>query len=195
MFLYMYVCFLDFNMSDTVKFKLTNGDVFGIYRQTLEQYPNSFLARLITHELNSSFHSRDADNAFVIDEDPMIFSAILTYYRCGVLTIMHDELRQAIIDKYSLPQVHSATSMSKPASTDDPKYIHISNEHPASTAAQTKPHPLQIPALHGCPFVMTYTNSYRSKDPIDVANYLACHGYAMEQIDVNTRSILMKRKD
>ena len=187
--------FLDFDMSDTVRFKLTNGDVFGIYRQTLERYPNSFLTRLITHELNSSFHSRDADNAFVIDEDPMIFSAILTYYRCGVLTIMHDELRQAIIDKYSLPQVHSASSMDKPSSIDDPKYVHIGYEHPTSSSAQTKPHPSQIPALHGCPFVLTHTNSYRSKDPIDVANYLACHGYTMDEIDVNTRCILMKRKD
>lgn len=187
--------FLDFDMSDTIRFKLTNGDAFGIYRQTLEQYPNSFLARLITHELNSSFHSRDADNTFVIDEDPMIFSAILTYYRCGVLTIMHDELRQAIIDKYSLPPIHSAPSTNKLPTSDDPKYIHIGYEHPTSSSAHTKPQPSQIPALSDCPFPLTPTNSYRLKDPIEVANYLACHGYAIEQIDVNTQSVLMKRKD
>ncbi|CAF5146021.1 unnamed protein product, partial [Rotaria magnacalcarata] len=57
-------------MSDIITFKLTNGEVFGIYRQTLERYPNSFLAKLITNEINSSFHSRDTDNAFMIDEDP-----------------------------------------------------------------------------------------------------------------------------
>jgi len=183
-------------MSDIIKFKLTNGDVFGIYRQTLERYPNSFLTRLIDNETNSSFHSRDAENSFVIDEDPMIFSSILTYYRCGVLTIMHDDLRQAIIDKYMLPQVHSASlSTGKLSSNDEPTYVYISFEHPTSTSAQTKPHPSQIPALHGCPFIVTHTNSYRSKDPIEVANYLACNGYTMEQIDVNTRSILMKRKD
>ncbi len=75
-------------MSDIIKFKLTNGDNFGIYRQTLERYPNSFLTKLITHEINSSFHSRDAEDSFIIDEDPMIFSSILTFYRCGVLTII-----------------------------------------------------------------------------------------------------------
>ncbi|CAF1011462.1 unnamed protein product [Rotaria sordida] len=182
-------------MTDTIKFKLTNGDVFGIYRQTLERYPNSFLAKLIANETNSSFHSRDADNSFVIDEDSMIFSSILTYYRCGILTIMHDDLRQAIIDKYMLPQVHSASSSSikNLSSNDEPMYVHISFEHASSTSAQTKPHPSHIPALHGCPFILTHTSSYRSKDPIEIANYLICHGYTMEQMDVNTRSILMKR--
>jgi hypothetical protein len=181
-------------MSDTIKFKLTNGDTFGIYRQTLEKYPNSFLTKLITNEINSSFHSRDAENAFVIDEDPMIFSSILTYYRCGVLTIMHDDLRQSIIEKYMLPQIYSAPT--KNASiNDEPKYVHIGFEHVSSTSAQTRPHPSQIPALHGCPFILTHTNSFRSKDPIEVANYLSCNGYTMEQIDVNTRSILMKKKD
>lgn len=182
-------------MSDTIRFKLTNGDVFGIYRQTLEQYPNSFLARLITHEINSAFHSRDADNTFVIDEDPMIFSAILTYYRCGVLTIMHDALRQAIIDKYNLPSIHSAPSTDPLPTTDHPKYIHIGYAHPSSSSARTKPQPSEIPALVDCPFPLTHINSFRSHEPIDVANYLACHGYAMEQIDVNSHSILMKRKD
>lgn len=182
-------------MSDTVKFKLTNGDSFGIYRQTLERYPNSFLSRLVANETNSSFHSRDADGAFVIDEDSMIFSSILTYYRCGVLTILHDDLRQAIIDKYMLPSVYSASSTKSGSSSDNPMYVHISFEHAASTSTQTKPNPSQIPALHGCPFTLTHSNSYRSKDPIEVANYLACYGYNMEQMDVNTRSILMKRKD
>jgi hypothetical protein len=181
-------------MSDTIKFKLTNGDVFGIYRQTLEKYPNSFLTRLITHEHNSSFHSRDADNAFVIDEDPMIFSSILTYYRCGILTIMHDDLRQAIIDKYSLPSIYSASSTNKLLVNDEPKYIHIGFEHSTSSSAQTRPSPSQIPALHGCPFIQTHTNSFRSKDPIEIANYLSCHDYTIEQIDLNTRSILMKKK-
>jgi hypothetical protein len=180
-------------MSDIIKFKLTNGDSFGIYRQTLEKYPNSFLTRLITNETNSSFHSRDADNAFLIDEDPMIFSSILTYYRCGILTIIHDDLRQAIIDKYMLPQIHSA-STNKLSLNDEPMYIHIAFEHPSATSAQTKPHPSHIPALQGCPFLLTHTNSYRSKDPIEVANYLTCNGYAIEQMDVNSRAILMKRK-
>ena len=181
-------------MSETIKFKLTNGEVFGIFRQTLERYPNSFLTRLITHELNSSFHSRDADNAFVIDEDPMIFSSILTYYRCGVLTIMHEDLRQAIIDKYSLPPIHSASPTNKSLCNEEPKYVHLGYEHPTATSTQTKPPPSQIPALHGCPFVLTHTNSYRSKDPIEIANYLSDHGYAIEQIDVNTRSILMQKR-
>ncbi|CAF3283895.1 unnamed protein product [Rotaria socialis] len=181
-------------MSDIIKFKLTNGDVFGIYRQTLERYPNSFLAKLIANEINSSFHSRDADNAFMIDEDPMIFSAILTFYRCGILTIVHDDLRQAIIDKYMLPQIYSASSPAKSLScNDEPKYVHISFEHASSTSAQTKPHPSHIPALLGCPFTLTHTNSYRSRDPIEIANYLTCNGYSMEQMDVNTRAILMKR--
>jgi len=184
-------------MSDIIKFKLTNGDNFGIYRQTLERYPNSFLTKLVTHDMNSTFHSRDNDNSFIIDEDPMIFSSILTFYRCGVLTIMHDDLRQSIIDKYMLPQIHSASSTTtqKLSSNDEPLYVFIGWEHPSSTSAQTKPHPSQIPALHGCPFVLTHTNSYRSKDPIEIANYLACNGYTMEEIDVNTRSILMKRKN
>ena len=183
-------------MSEIIKFKLTNGDTFGIYRQTLEKYPNSFLTRLITNEVKSLFHSRDVDNLFVIDEDPMIFSSILTYYRCGVLTIIHDDLRQAIIDKYMLPQIHSTSSLSTKnlSFNDDPMYIHISFEHPSSTSAQTKPQPSEIPALHGCPFTLTHTNSYRLKDPIDIANYLTYHGYAIEQIDINTRSILMKKR-
>jgi hypothetical protein len=182
-------------MSDIIKFKLTNGDVFGIYRQTLERYPNSFLTKLITHETNSSFHSRDAEDSFVIDEDPMIFSAILTYYRCGVLTIIHDDLRQAIIDKYMLPPIHSASSINRLSSNDEPMYVHVGFEHPTSTSTQTKPHPSQIPALQDCPFILTHTNSYRSKDPIEIANYLSCNGYTMEQIDINTRSILMKKKN
>ncbi|UJR08487.1 hypothetical protein I4U23_012754 [Adineta vaga] len=184
-------------MSDSIRFKLTNGDVFGIFRQTLERYPNSFLTKLITNEQNASFHSRDADNAFLIDEDSMIFSSLLTYYRTGVLTIIHDDLRQAIIDKYMLPPVHSPSkTLSRELSRqDEPLYIHIGFEHSSSVSAQTRPSPSQIPALHGCPFLLTHTNSYRSKDPIEVANYLSCNGYTMEQIDLNTRSILMKRKD
>lgn len=181
-------------MSDIIKFKLTNGDHFGIYRQTLERYPNSFLTKLITHENNSSFHSRDAEDSFLIDEDPMIFSSILTFYRCGVLTIIHDELRQAIIEKYMLPPVHSASSPQKCSSNDEPLYVSLGFEHASSTSTQTRPHPSQIPALQGCPFILTHTNSYRSKDPIEVANYLACYGYNIEEIDVNTRSILMKKK-
>jgi len=144
--------------------------------------------------MNSSFHSRDAENSFVIDEDPMIFSSILNYYRCGVLTIMHDDLRQAIIDKYMLPQIHSTSSINKLSTNDEPLYVHIAFEHPSSASSQTRPSPSQIPALHGCPFILTHTNSYRSKDPIEIANYLACNGYTLEQIDVNTRSILMKKK-
>jgi hypothetical protein len=126
----------------------------------------------------------------------MIFSSILTYYRCGVLTIIHDDLRQAIIDKYMLPQIYSASSLTTKnvSLNDEPMFIHIGFEHASSTSAVTKPHPSQIPALHGCPFILTHTNSYRSKDPIEVANYLASNGYTMEQMDVNTRSILMKRK-
>ncbi|CAF0901771.1 unnamed protein product [Adineta steineri] len=183
-------------MSDIIKFKLTNGDIFGIYRQTLEQYPNSFLTKLINNEINSSFHSRDADNSFLIDEDSMVFSSILTYYRSGVLTILHNELRQAIIDKYMLPQVFSASISTKNlSSNDEPMYIHVGYEHSSSTSTQTKPSPSQIPALHGCPFIMTHTNSFRSKDPIEIANYLSCNGYTIDQIDVNTRSILMKKKD
>ncbi|CAF1432360.1 unnamed protein product [Adineta ricciae] len=184
-------------MSDIVKFKLTNGDVFGIFRQTLERYPSSFLTKLISNEQNSTFHSRDADNAFLIDEDPMIFSSLLTYYRCGVLTILHDDLRQAVIDKYMLPHVHSPppTSSRDLPKYDEPLYIHISFEHASSTSAQTRPSPSQIPALHGCPFPLTHTNSFRSKDPVEIANYLSCNGYSMEQIDLNTRSILMKRKN
>ena len=180
-------------MSDIVRFKLTNGDTFGIHRQTLERYPNSFLTRLIANESSAAFHSRDADDAFLIDEDPVIFSSVLTYYRCGVLTVVHDELRRAIIEKYMLPHVHSASSPTKSSASEDPLYVHIAFEHPTSTSAQTRPHPLQIPALQGCPFVLTHSNSYRSKDPIEIANYLACQGYAMDQIDINTRAILMKR--
>ena len=178
-------------MSEIVKFKLTNGDSFGIYRQTLERYPNSFLNRLIVNEMNTSFHSRDADNAFVIDEDPAIFSAILTYYRCGVFPILHDELRQAIIEKYILPPIYSTSQ--KSTRCDPPMYIHLSSEHPTSSSTQTRPSPSHIPALQGCPFTLSHTNSFRSTDPIDVANYLAYEGYKMEQIDVNTRTILMKR--
>lgn len=183
-------------MSEIVQFKLTNGDSFGIYRQTLDRYPNSFLTRLLANESNCSFHSRDADNAFLIDEDPSIFSAILTYYRCGVLAIVPTELRQAIVDKYLLPPIHSAGgSTEKVSREENPTYVHITLEHPTSSSAQTRPSPMYIPALRGCPFPTTHTNSYRSTDPIDVANYLVYRGYTMEQIDVNTRTILMKMKD
>lgn len=180
-------------MSEIVKFKLTNGDTFGIYRQTLERYPNSFLTRLIANESHATFHSRDADNAFVIDEDPTIFSAILTYYRCGVLTIVHDDLRQAIIEKYMLPTIHSAHRSS--IRLDSPMYIHLSPEHASSSSTQTRPSPSHIPALQNCPFTLSHTNSFRSTDPLDIANYLAYEGYKMEQIDVNTKTILMKRND
>ena len=180
-------------MSDIVKFKLTNGASFGIYRQTLERYPHSFLTRLVANETNATFHSRDADDAFVIDEDPTIFAAILTYYRCGVLTIVHDDLRQAIIEKYMLPPIHSAHRCSTRG--DAPMYIHLSPEHPSSSSTQTRPSPSHIPALQKCPFTLSHTNSFRSTDPLDVANFLAYEGYKMEQIDVNTRTILMKRND
>jgi hypothetical protein len=182
-------------MSEIVTFKLTNGDTFAIYRQTLEHYPNSFLTKLIINEANSLFHSRDADNAFVIDEDPTIFSSILTYYRCGVLTIVHDELRLAIIDKYMLPSICNASSMKNAVCHDNPSYVHLTLEHSSSSSTQVKPNPACIPALQGCPFIQTHTNSFRSTDPIEVANYLANRGYKMEQIDINTRAILMKRKD
>jgi hypothetical protein len=89
---------------------------------------------------------------------------------------------------------NSASSTNKLSTNDEPLYVFIGFEHPTSTSVQTKPHPSQIPALHGCPFILTHTNSYRSKDPIEIANYLACNGYIIEQIDINTRSILMKRK-
>ena len=176
-------------MSEIVKFKLTNGETFGIYRQALDRFPNSFLARLFTHESNCTFHSRDADNAFVIDEDPSIFSAILSYYRCGVLSLPSSELRQAIIDKYLLSPIHSAEG------EGNPTYVHITLEHPTSSAAQTRPSPAKIPALRECPFPLTHTNSFRATDPIDLANYLVDRGYTMEQIDVNSRTILMKWKD
>lgn len=169
--------------------------IFAIYRQTLDRYPNSFLTKLIEHESDTSFHSRDQDNAFVIDEDPLIFASILNYYRCGIWTITHDELRQAIIEKYMLPTIYSASKIEQQKTNIyDPTYVHISIEHPASVSAMTRPSPSEIPALAACPFTLSHTNAYRSKDPLEIANYLAANGYDIQQMDVNTRTILMKRK-
>lgn len=181
-------------MSNIVRFKLTNGEYFGIYRQTLDRYPNSFLTKLVEHESSESFHSSDQDNAFIIDEDPVIFASILNYYRSGVWTIAHDELRQAMIDKYMLPTIDSASELEQQATINGPMYVHISVGHPINVAALTRPPPSKIPALHSCPFDLSRTNAYPSKYPIDIANYLAENGYVIQQMDVNSHAILMKRK-
>lgn len=183
-------------MSDIVRFKLTNGEHFGIYRQTLDRYPNSFLTKLVAYESKESFHSSDQDNAFIIDEDPLIFASILNYYRSGVWTIENDELQQAIIDKYMLPTIDSTSKLEqKQATINGPMYVHLSIAHPVEgVAVLTRPTSSEIPALHDCPFVLSRTNVYKSKDPIELANYLAENGYIIQQMDVNSRTILMKRK-
>ena len=181
-------------MSDIVRFKLTNGENFAVYRQALEQYPNSFLSKLIAHDTNETFHSRGIDNAFMIDEDSKIFASILTFYRYGILTIDNEQLRQAIIDKYMLPQVYTASNDQTTTDTDAPVYIYIALEHPTSSSTQTKPIPLKIPALEHFPAPLSHNGAYRSTDPIEIADYLSHHGYMIEQMDLNTHSILMKRK-
>ncbi|KAI1694642.1 BTB/POZ domain-containing protein [Ditylenchus destructor] len=65
------------------------GRIFQTTKDTLSQYPDSFLARLINGGLPSQ---KDESDAYLLDNDPDYFRIILNYLRRGVLNLDDSKL-------------------------------------------------------------------------------------------------------
>ncbi|CAF1434695.1 unnamed protein product [Didymodactylos carnosus] len=178
------------NDNKTVQFKLTNGQIYGIFLDHLNKYPDSFLTKLVLNE--GLFHSKySGGDYFLLDEDPSVFASILQFYRYDtlLLPVQFEKLKNNIIDKYLLPDEISAEVSQKL-----PFYVVINDFSADKTETLITPHPSNIPELkNGYPFLVNHYGRLQKTNYVDVVNYLTSKGYQVEQWDCDKRHVLMKK--
>jgi hypothetical protein len=64
------------------------GKIFRTYQRTIEKYPDSLLARMI---------SGGAGQSLFFDRDPHLFKSTIRYYRTGILDIASNNIEQEMI--------------------------------------------------------------------------------------------------
>ncbi|CAF1385893.1 unnamed protein product [Didymodactylos carnosus] len=179
-----------------IRFKLTNGDTFGIFLDNLNKYPDTFLSKLVTNE--GIFHSRtDFDgDCFVLDEHSQIFDSILQFYRYGILELpdRFDSVKQDIIDKYLLPVELVSNQLS---SEKIPFYITVHDcqifGKESGVLTTTGPPVNTISELMECPFSIM-SDVYIKTHYMNVVNYLSTKGYIVELWSGHEHATVMMKK-
>jgi len=81
------------------------GKIFETYLSTLTKYPTSLLGAMF-HERNAHMLKPDLSGQFFFDRSPVIFEAILSFYRTGKLRSVPGILKQTLeeeVDYWQLP--------------------------------------------------------------------------------------------
>ena len=187
------------NSTHYIQFKLSDGSIQSIVEDLLKPYPGSYLSKLIFYERKDMYH---------VDEDPLIFSSILTFYRHGFFILpahLSSEVnRQSIADKYLLPFL--ATYDTPSESVTYTTYIELTGSHElvkfhahekkTVECTQTKPHWKDVPEYKASGFMIvgSYMDyKYVVKPLVTVINYLISQGYELEEWNKQTQKASMKK--
>jgi hypothetical protein len=187
------------NSTRYIQFKLSDGSIQSIVEDLLKPYPDSYLAKLV-------FYGRK--DMYRVDEDPLIFSSILTFYRHGFFVLpahlSSEANRQSIADKYILPLLATYETPSEPITFTT--YIELVGVHQLVTfpghgdksieCTQTKPYWEDIPEHRASGFMIVgFYMEYKFvvKPLITIINYLISQGYELENWNKATRKASMKK--
>ncbi|KAI1697601.1 BTB/POZ domain-containing protein [Ditylenchus destructor] len=104
------------------------GKLFQTTKDTLSQYPESFLARMVNGDLQSE---KDETGAFLIDRDPEHFRVILNYLRSPVLecnkNVLKELLREA--DFYNILPLANEIKKAMKSSVNRTELVVITAEY------------------------------------------------------------------
>jgi hypothetical protein len=190
-----------------IRFKLCDGSVQRIVGVMLKPYPDSYLTKLVfNHDFKSS---KDDEGFFWVDEEPQIFSAILTFYRHGqlILPSIYVGIRDSIIDKYLLP-LEKSSDVVDPSETINMMHVRLRGatrllslspplESNTVVCTIVDPEWTDLPESEISDFGI-FTSpingiQYVKKSYLTVMNFLVGRGYEIERLDQRKQEVHLKK--